>query len=293
MRYLVLILKGMVYGLTHIVPGLGGGLALILLGIYEPFVDAVGNFFLRRDRWGEYIPFLGCVGLGMVITGLCFARVASSLLDKYPAPTMFFFMGLMLGTIPTVLRIHDDMRPSAGRVLALLGGLALVVGIRSLERLGVRGDLASDPNSLSGFAYTVVASFFGGCASVTPGMDGSYVLIITGVYKPILEAITALTQREIRWSILGGLGIGAIAGIVLWSKAVDTAIKRAPSITYYVVLGLVVGSLYGLWPSSTAGASLPVMVLTFVAGLALALVFGRSETAHTANDTGPETEEAG
>ena len=67
MKYLVLVLKGMAYGLTHIVPGLGGGIVMILLGVYEPFVDALGNFFLRRDRWGEYIPFLVSLGIRMAI----------------------------------------------------------------------------------------------------------------------------------------------------------------------------------------------------------------------------------
>lgn len=277
MKYLVLVLKGMAYGITHIVPGLGGGLVLILLGIYEPFVDAIGNFFLRRDRWRQYIPFLGCVGLGMALTVVGFARLASDLMENHRALMMFFFMGLMIGTIPSVLRIHGDMRPSVGRVLALLAGLAIVVGARTLEDIGVRGALVAAPNSLGALIYTTITSFAAGCASVTPGLDGSYVLILAGTYEPILGAISALTDLQIQWGILAGLGIGAVLGIVLWSKAVDTAIKRAPSVTYYVVLGLIGGSLYGLWPRSLAGESVPLLVLVFVAGLAIALAFGRTQ----------------
>jgi len=275
MKYLVLVLKGMAYGITHIVPGLGGGLVLILLNVYEPFVDAIGNFFLRRDRWGQYIPFLTCMGLGMVIAAIGFARLVSLLVERYPAPSMFFFMGLMLGTVPSVLRIHGDMKPSPGRVLALLAGLGLVVGVRSLENLGVRGALVSEPNSLGGFVYTAITSFAAGCASVTPGLDGSYVLLLAGTYEPILGALSALTDLTIQWGILIGLGIGATLGIVLWAKAVDTAIKRAPAVTYYVVLGMIVGSLYGLWPRSLAGAGIPAMGIAFVVGAGLAVAFGR------------------
>jgi len=293
MRYLVLVLKGMAYGITHIVPGLGGGLVLILLGVYEPFVDAIGNFFLRRDKWGEYIPFLASLGLGMVIAVIALARLVSALLDSYPAPTMFFFMGLMLGTVPPVLEMHHDMRPSAGRLLALVAGLILVVGVRSLERLGVQGDLAAEPNSIGGFVYTAVTSFAAGCASVTPGLDGSYVMLLAGTYQPILGALSALTDLSIQWGILIGLGVGAALGIVTWAKAVDTAIKRAPSVTYYVVLGLIVGSLYGLWPSTTVGASMPTMMLAFVAGFALALLFGRPQTEKAAMAPDPEIEKAG
>jgi len=290
MKYLVLVLKGMAYGITHIVPGLGGGLVLILLGVYEPFVDAIGNFFLRRDRWGEYIPFLVSLGVGMVIAVVALAHLVSSLLARFPAPTMLFFIGLMLGTVPAVLKMHHDMKPSPKRVLALIIGLILVVGVRSLERLGVHGDLAADASSIGGFVYTTITSFAAGCASVTPGLDGSYVLLLAGTYEPILGALSALTDLTIQWGILMGLGIGASLGIVLWSKAADTAIKRAPSVSYYVVLGLLIGSVYGLWPGSLAGASVPVLALVFAAGFALAVAFSRPETEQPAADPLPSAE---
>lgn len=282
MKYLVLVIKGMAYGLTHIVPGLGGGLVMILLGIYEPFVDALGNFFLRRDRWGEYIAFLACIGVGMGIAVVAAAGILELLLERFRAPMMLFFIGLMLGTVPAVLKMHHDMKPSAGRVVALIAGLILVVGVRMLERLGIRGDLLADPNSIGGIIYTTVTSFVAGCASVTPGLDGSYVLLLAGTYDPILSALSALKALQIQWGILVGLGIGAALGIVLWSKAADTAIKRAPGATYYAVLGLLVGSVYGLWPESIAGASVPVLVLAFAAGFAAALFLSRTEEKQTA-----------
>lgn len=290
MKYLVLVLKGMAYGITHIVPGLGGGLVLILLGVYEPFVDAIGNFFLRRDRWREYIPFLASLGIGMGIAVITLAHVVSSLLASHPAPTMLFFIGLMLGTIPAVLKMHHDMKPSAGRVAALIAGLILVAGVRSLERLGVHGDLVAEPNSIGGFVYTTLTSFAAGCASVTPGLDGSYVLLLAGTYEPILGALSALTSLDIQWGILVGLGIGAALGIVIWSKAADTAIKRAPGVTYHAVLGMIVGSVYGLWPSSLAGASVPVLMLAFAAGFVLAVVFSQPEEQQAAADPLPSIE---
>ncbi|HHX45442.1 MAG TPA: DUF368 domain-containing protein [Chloroflexi bacterium] len=293
MKYLVLVLKGMAYGLTHIVPGLGGGIVMILLGVYEPFVDALGNFFLRRDRWGEYIPFLVSLGIGMAISVVVFAHLVSALLERYPAPAMLFFIGLMLGTVPAVLKMHDDMKPSTGRVLTLIAGLVIVVGVRLLERLGVQGSLMADPSSIGGFVYTTVTSFVAGCASVTPGLDGSYILLLAGTYQPILDALSALTSLQIHWAILIGLGIGAGLGIILWSKAADTAIKRAPGITYYGVLGLIVGSVYGLWPSSLAGASVPVLVVAFAAGFALAVLFSRTEEQHTAANAVPSVKELG
>ena len=108
MKYLGLVLKGMAYGVTHLVPGLGGGLMLILLGIYEQFVDAIGNLLVNRSRWKEYISFLALLGVGMVASMVASAKGITLLLQRYPAATMFFFMGLVVGTIPTVLRLHNN-----------------------------------------------------------------------------------------------------------------------------------------------------------------------------------------
>ena len=75
MRFLVLGLKGVVYGITHIVPGLGGGLILILMGIYEQFVDSLGNILVDRRRWRERLAFLVPLGLGMVVGMIVLAKL--------------------------------------------------------------------------------------------------------------------------------------------------------------------------------------------------------------------------
>ena len=170
MHYLVLILKGIAYGITHIVPGLGGGLILILMGIYEQFVDALGNFFVKRDRWKEYLSFLIPLGIGMVIGMIGLAKIITVVLGRYPAATMFFFMGLLIGTIPPVLKLHGDMRPSLSRIAALAGGVILVVILRALDPSEGR---AVDISTVRGSAYNAIVSFVAGGASVTPGLDGS------------------------------------------------------------------------------------------------------------------------
>lgn len=122
MRYIVLVLKGMVYGTTHVLPGIGGGIVMLLLGVYEEFVEAVGNLFVRRDRWRQYLSFLVPLGIGMVLGIVVAAVLVEGLLERHPTASMLFFMGLLLGTIPTVLRLHQDMRATPGRIGALLIG---------------------------------------------------------------------------------------------------------------------------------------------------------------------------
>ena len=279
MGYLILMLKGALYGVTHVLPGLGGSLVLILMGIYEDFVEAVGNILLDRAGLARRLRFLVPLGIGMVIGIVVAAVVLAGFLERFPGPTQVFFMGLMLGTIPSVLRLHGDMHPTWGRAFACLLGLSLVVALRALEAqvaTGAKLTLA-DLDRLPAAGYNLLISFLGGGASVTPGMDGSTALIIGGTYQPILEAVRALTQFQIHWLPLLSTTVGVLLGIVIFSKAIHSIIKRSPSVAYYGVLGLILGSLYALWPRQGPNAPWWVLVLTLLAGVGAALALGGRE----------------
>lgn len=276
MRQIILVLKGMAYGVTHVAPGLGGGIVLLLLGIYEEFVEAVGNLFVRRSAWRRYLAFLIPLGIGTVLGVILAAVTIDAVLEAYPTESMIFFMGLLLGTVPSVLKLHDDMRLKPERIVALLFGLALVVGIRALEPLVTGQGPARTLTTWPEILYNGAVSFLAGGASVTPGLDGSYVLLLGGTYAPVLRAVAALKDLTIAWGTLLSTGLGAVLGILVFSKLIDLAIKRASSLAYYCVLGLVLGSVYGLWPDQPARLPAWSLALCFLAGGAAALLLGRS-----------------
>ncbi|MBN1402229.1 MAG: DUF368 domain-containing protein [Anaerolineae bacterium] len=275
MHYLVLMLKGMAYGITHIVPGLGGGLILILLGIYGQFVDSVGNFLIDLPGWRKRIQFLLPLGIGMVIGMLVLARLITFLLDRAPGATTVFFMGLLLGTIPSVLKMHTDMRPTVGRALALILGLGLVIVLKLAQPSNMTGNTIAALSSPRGLLYNLMVSLLAGGASVTPGLDGSYILLLGGTYDPVVEAFSELTHLVIHWGVLITTGLGAVVGILGFSKIIDTAMRRVPAIAYYIVLGLILGSVYGLWPNQPARVSPILLAMAFLVGVGVALVLGR------------------
>lgn len=278
MKYLVIGLKGMAYGITHVMPGLGGALVLILLGVYEQFVDAVGNFFIQRDKWREHLAFLVPLGIGMVLGMVLLAKLLTTVLENYSGETMIFFMGLLVGTIPTILRIHRDMKPTVGRVIALACGIAVVVAMRQLNPDGEQGAATQAAGTIN-VAYNTLIAFLAGGASVSPGLDGSTVLLLGGTYDAVIAAVGALPRIGLQSAlILLSTAIGAVLGILICSKLIDTAIRRVPSITYYVVLGLIAGALYSLWPRTPLQAGIPVLALLFAAGLAIALFASREPT---------------
>jgi putative membrane protein len=275
LQHLVVALKGMAFGLSNIVPGMTGGAILIVLGVYEQFVDAVGNLATNRARRREYITFLGALGLGAVVAMIGLARVLSLLLDWRPVLMMFLFIGLLLGTIPSLFRLHSDMRLSPKRLIGAGVGLVIVVGFRALERQGFHALLAADSGSVTGMMYALLTAIVAGAANVTPGISGSYVFLLAGTYQPILDALSALARLQIRWEVLVPTGAGAVLGIVLASKAIDAALKRAPAMAAYTILGLLVGSAYGLWPEQALQReSLPLILLSLAVGMAVPLLLG-------------------
>jgi putative membrane protein len=277
-HYLVLVLKGMVYGLTHLLPGLGGGLILIVMGIYEQFVDAVGNILVRRDKWREYLSFLIPLGIGMALGMVGLAKLIVALSTRWPVATRFFFMGLVIGTIPSVLRLHGDLRPTGRRVLAFLVGAALVVAVRLLQP---SQDRALDITSLGNALYSLLVSFAAGGASVTPGLDGSTIWMVGGVYEAVTHALSQLAELEIAWATLATTGLGAVAGMIVFSKLINTAITRAPAVSYYAILGLIAGSVYGLWPRDAGSASLAISALVFAVGVVVSLFAGHGPAKST------------
>jgi len=276
MRFIGLFLKGMAVGVSNVIPGVSAGTLLVLLGIYDELVEAVGNFLTNKSRRKDYFLFLLPLVLGAAGAILAFANLITFLLERYAAPTQFFFIGLILGSIPTVLKIHHDMRLSRPRVVAFVLGLGLVILLAVGERRGIGGHFSASTTSLLALFFFAVVGFFAGGAMVTPGVSGSYIFLLTGAYGPIMQAAASLTRPPVHWGVIVSVAAGAGVGILVCSKLIDLALKRQPAVTFYAILGLICGSFVGLWPADLSlSASSLAGILTFAAGLAIAYLFSR------------------
>ncbi|MEE8567758.1 MAG: DUF368 domain-containing protein [Anaerolineales bacterium] len=276
MKFINLVLKGMAMGIAHMVPGVSGGTFMVLMGIYNQFVEAVGNFFTSREMKQDYLLFLLPLGIGVVGGVLAFANLATIVLDRYPVATQFFFIGLVVGSIPGVVKIHHDMKPSVSRVVGFILGLGLVVFLGVIKRRGFSINFSVGTTSLLVLLFFAVVGFLGGGAMVTPGMDGSYVLLLAGTYGPIMEALASLTRPPVHWGVIISVAIGAGAGIFICSRLIDLALKRQPAVTFYVILGLICGSFVGLWPADLhLSVSSLTSVLTFTIGAVITYLLSK------------------
>ena len=276
MKLVSLVLKGLALGVSNVIPGVSAGTFLVLLGVYDELVEAVGNFFTNKSQRKDYFLFLFPLGVGAVAAVLVFASLITFLLERYAAPTQFFFIGLILGSIPTVLRMHHDMRPSMPRVTAFVLGLGLVVLLALGERRGIGGSSSVSATSLPAlFFFFAVVGLLAGGAMVTPGVSGAYIFLLTGTYGPIMQAVASLTSPPIHWGVIVAVAAGAGAGILVCSRLIDMVLKRQPSITLYAILGLICGSFVGLWPAEMDVSVSPLVVLlTFAGGAVIACLLG-------------------
>ena len=233
-------------GAADIVPGVSGGTIAVLLGIYERLISSISNAawalgrLLRGDVDGARTRFreVAWVFIVSLVVGILVAvAVLSSLLDRlladYPEEMAGLFFGLVLASIVVALSLLK--RPINPPRIALL----IAVAVAAFFLLGLQSGPISDPSAIVFFGAGALAI----CAMILPGISGSFILLMIGMYAAVLPAVT---ERETGDLLI--FALGALVGIALFSSALTWLLERAHDAVLAVLIGLMVGSLRVLWP---------------------------------------------
>jgi putative membrane protein len=278
-------LIGGAMGVANIIPGVSGGTIAVVFGIYDNLMESLGNFLRASEKRWQYIRFLAALFLGSLITILAVAPFLKWSFENYPVPTVFFFIGLILGSIPVVYTSYPDMKLSPGRALAFLAGMALVVVLALIQHDSNGAVAEITVPGLAESLYYLLCGAIAASAMIVPGVSGSFILILLGVYWNVLNALSGIFRLLLeqgfggevlaRLQILGMLGIGVVIGILGFSRLMDWALKKNPSLTMYAILGLIIGSLYQIYPGFAFNMRGLGAALTFAVGLIISLKFGK------------------
>lgn len=241
---IILILKGMLIGVANIIPGVSGGTLMITLGLYEEVIDTISHFF---KNFKKNLIFIIPLAIGMVLAILLLSKLICLCLDKYPFPTTFFFVGLILGGIPLLWRKTSAAKKKLSNWLVFLITFSSIIIFTFLKS----GDFVIDLNSLTpiGYITLLIVGMISAATMVIPGISGSFVLMMLGYYEPIVNTIKDLTKFDSlghNLLILIPFGLGIIIGIVLVAKLIEYLLNRYPVKTYYGVLGFVLASLVAI-----------------------------------------------
>lgn len=241
--YLVITLKGMAMGAADVVPGVSGGTIAFISGIYEELLGSIAsiNFDLLKTLKNEGFAsawkkvngnFLLALFIGIFISIVSLAKIIKWLLENEPILLWSFFFGLILASI---LFIGKQIKKwDFKSVLFLIAGAVLAFYITTLN------PMVSEHSSPS---FMFLAGALAICAMILPGISGAFILVLLGAYMPILEAVN---NRDFK--VIAIVGLGAIVGLLSFSKLLKWMFKNYKDITLAVLTGFIIGSLNKIWP---------------------------------------------
>ncbi|MBQ8165128.1 MAG: DUF368 domain-containing protein [Clostridia bacterium] len=269
-EHITTILQGFVIGGTMLVPGVSGGTTAMILGIYDKLLSAVGSFTKDIKKNIMFLLFMALGGgLGLVLM----ASPMEWIIDKFPNPALFFFIGAIAGGIPVIVKESTIKKFSWKIPLDIIIGVVIVLAMRFIP--------AMDGFEKGSFVYYLVllcTSMIVAVALVLPGISTSHMLLVLGMYEPFLAAAKSLDL-----SFLLPLGIGVIIGIFLTTKVLDLAMSKFPKRVYMIILGFVAGSIYEVCTEmehSVLLKQLPICIITFAAGFCVFWFLSRLESKH-------------
>ena len=240
--------KGSLIGAANTIPGVSGGTIAVITRLYDDLIASVSGFF--RNGWRKSAGFLLPVAVGVGVGILVFARVIDFGLQVVPAQTSLLFAGLILGSIPYLVRVtyREEVRAVYAIPFVLALGLLVTMAI-------VAPPTAAEPVTtltLQSALMIFVAGVISSATMIIPGISGSFVLLLIGMYSTFIRA-----ARDINLPLLAVLLPGLAIGIVLVSKGINYLLTRHHGWSYATILGLVVGSVASVWPRMEGAWYLP------------------------------------
>lgn len=228
-------IKGFVIGSLMLIPGISGGTSAIILNIYNPIIEAIGNL---NNKFFKSVKYLLPIALGGLLGVAVMARIVLLIYEVSPYYFSFFVIGLILGGIPLLVPIKE-VKLDFKRICSFILGLGICVTIMFLPE-----NLFIVNKNLSGYFMIVILGFVLAIALVLPGISFSYMLVVLGIYKYLLEAI-----NNIDILFLSTLGFSILLGVFLVSKALNHLLVKYQMLMNYFITGFLVFSLYLVYPS--------------------------------------------
>ncbi len=248
-QFLRLYLTGIAMGAADVVPGVSGGTMAFILGVYSTLLNAIKSFNFKAIRLllgakiGELLRhtsffFLLALGAGILTAVLSLANALGSALEQQPTLVYAFFGGLIAASIISVAIV---MRWNLTAILALIVGALFAYWLVALP------ELANADHSFPTLFFSGAVAI---CAMILPGISGSFILLVLGQYKFVLDAVRALDIGSV-----AAVALGAAVGIIAFSRVLSWLLKHYYTVTVAALVGFMIGSLRRIWIEAERGLS--------------------------------------
>lgn len=250
MKFFVNIFRGFCMALADSVPGVSGGTIAFILGFYDKFITSLDKLvYGSKSEKKDALKFLIKLGIGWVIGMGSAIIVLTKLFESNIYEVSSLFLGMILLSIPLIIKTEKKcLKGKYYNIIFLLIGILIVSLITYFNPMSGSERVIDITHLNIGLViYMFVAAMAAISAMVLPGISGSTLLLIFGLYVPVMTSIKELMKLNFNYlpPVLV-FGLGVIVGVVLIIKLVKIALEKFRSQTVYFIIGLMIGSLYAI-----------------------------------------------
>ncbi|MCA0988707.1 DUF368 domain-containing protein [Guptibacillus algicola] len=268
------IYRGLLMGISDLIPGVSGGTIAMVLGIYKRLISGINGLMSKnwKKELGFFIPLL----IGVVLAIILVSKVMEKLLNNYPQPTFYFFIGLIIGVIPFLLKTVEFKKTFKPVHYMLLVIAAVLIAFTVVFKGGDSGTV-KEALQLKDYVTLFFSGWLASTAMILPGVSGSFVLLLLGSYQTVIHGLSSF-----QIPLILTVGAGIIVGLSLTGKAISLLLSKYTVSTYAVMIGLVTGSVVVLYPGFKSDSGIAIAsIMTFLLGIGAAFLLGRIEHKQT------------
>ncbi len=254
---------GMLIGLGAVLPGISGGVLCVIFGIYRPIMDFLSHP-IKTIKKQVYIIVPAVIGIMLGFLGV--SKVLGFLLERYPNQSVFVFVGLIFGMLPSLFKEAGERGRSKGSYIGLITAFIVILALLvTLELVSFE--------VTPGFGWYIFCGFCMALSIIVPGMSFSTLLMPLGLYTPLVAGI-----GNIDFGVLLPAGIGAVVTVILLAKAASALMEKYYSVAFHSIIGIVAAATIVIIPfeSFTKGAAeCIVSIVCLLLGAAVSFLLGK------------------
>lgn len=249
MKKIMTFINGVCMALADSVPGVSGGTVAFIMGFYDDFINALNDIISGTwEKRKAAFFYLINLGIGWAISFIIAILILATVFEQHIYAISSLFIGFIVFAIPIVVIEEKDVLKSKPLMsIYLFAGIAIVLLITYFNPVGGGESMnLDDPNILT-YLYVFVAGMIAICAMILPGISGSTLLLIFGLYLPIITGIKDVLHLDFSpLPILIVFAFGVLAGIVFIIKLIKLLLEKHRSAMIYLIIGLMLGSIYSI-----------------------------------------------
>lgn len=259
--FLLRLFQGMLVGISGVLPGISGGVLCVVFGVYKPVMEVLSSPFKKiKEHWRLLLP----IAVGSAVGFILLVHGVSSLLKNYEALATCVFAGLILGTLPSLIRTAGKEKRTARSYTAFFVSFAIFFTLFMFLEHGVGFSITPS------FLWFALAGAIWGISIVLPGLSSSAILLFLDLFEPIIEG-----AKHFDFGVLIPLAVGGVGAIVLFAKLINMLYEKHFSVMSHIIIGIVVATTIPIIPLHFASVSaFFVQFVLIVLGFGVAMLFG-------------------